>query len=154
MLRLPSPWWFHSSSTRISPLYNLYLAIWDVGDGRSRPYQSPSSKWHRFILTITDYFSKWAKAISLREVKTSDVIKFLKHHSSTVLVCHDELSMTTGPNSSVRLFRGSAISSESRVCPQWHTTHPLTTSQKLSTKLLGNFLRNLSQKASAAGMIS
>ena len=41
----------------------------------------PSSfKEHRFILAITDYFSKWAEVIPLREVKTSDVIKFIKHH--------------------------------------------------------------------------
>jgi len=30
-------------------------------------------------LTITDYFSKWAKVI-LKKVKMSDVIKFVKNH--------------------------------------------------------------------------
>jgi len=45
--------------------------------GSIRP---PSSKGHQFILAITDYFSKWAEAIPLREVKTFDVIKFIKHH--------------------------------------------------------------------------
>jgi len=40
----------------------------------------PSSKGHRFILVITDYFFKWAEAIPLREVKTSNAIKFIKHH--------------------------------------------------------------------------
>ena len=44
------------------------------------PISPPSAKGHRFILAITDYFSKWAEAIPLREVKTSDVIKFIKHH--------------------------------------------------------------------------
>jgi len=44
------------------------------------PISPPLSKGHRFILTITNYFSKWAEAIPLREVKTSDVIKFVKHH--------------------------------------------------------------------------
>ena len=44
------------------------------------PISPPSSKEHRFILPITDYFSKWAEVVSLREVKTSDVIKFIKHH--------------------------------------------------------------------------
>jgi len=39
-----------------------------------------SSKEHQFILTITDYFFKWMEAIPLKEVKTSDVIKFIKHH--------------------------------------------------------------------------
>ena len=39
---------------------------------------SPSStKGHQFILTITDYFSKWEEAIPL---KTSNVVNFIKHH--------------------------------------------------------------------------
>jgi len=44
------------------------------------PISPPSSKRHRFILAIIDYFSKWAEAIPSREVKTSDVIKFVKYH--------------------------------------------------------------------------
>jgi len=44
------------------------------------PISPPSSKGHRFILAITDYFSKWAEAIPLKKVKSSDVIKFIKHH--------------------------------------------------------------------------
>jgi len=39
------------------------------------PISPQTSKGHRFILVITDYFSKWAKAIPLKEVKMSDVIK-------------------------------------------------------------------------------
>ena len=46
----------------------------------TRPISPPTSKGYHFILTIMDYFSKWAKVIPLREVKTSDVIKFIKHH--------------------------------------------------------------------------
>ena len=44
------------------------------------PISPPSSKGHRFILGITDYFFKWAEDIPLREVKASDVVKFVKHH--------------------------------------------------------------------------
>ena len=44
------------------------------------PISPPSSKGHRFVLTIIDYFSRWAEAIPLKEVKTSDVIKFIKYH--------------------------------------------------------------------------
>src|SRR3954470_16830199 len=44
------------------------------------PIHPPSSKGHRFILAITDYFSKWAEAIPLQEVKATDVVKFIKHH--------------------------------------------------------------------------
>jgi len=44
------------------------------------PISPPSSKGHQFNLAITDFFSKWTEAIPLREVKASDVIKFVKHH--------------------------------------------------------------------------
>ncbi|KAF0891250.1 hypothetical protein E2562_009428 [Oryza meyeriana var. granulata] len=40
----------------------------------------PSSRGHRFILAATDYFSKWAEAIRLREVKSSNVINFLERN--------------------------------------------------------------------------
>ncbi|KAJ6802513.1 uncharacterized protein M6B38_192410 [Iris pallida] len=44
------------------------------------PITPPSSRGHRFIHAFTDYFSKWAEAVPLAEVKTSNVISFLKHH--------------------------------------------------------------------------
>jgi len=44
------------------------------------PISPPSSKGYQFILAITDYFSKWAEVIPLKEVKISDVIKFTKHY--------------------------------------------------------------------------
>jgi len=44
------------------------------------PISPSSTKDHRFILAITDYFSKWAEAIPLVEVKTSNVVNFIKHH--------------------------------------------------------------------------
>src|SRR4051812_1219414 len=43
------------------------------------PINPPSSRGHRFILAITEYFSKWAVAIPHREVKATDVVKFVKH---------------------------------------------------------------------------
>ena len=44
------------------------------------PISLPLAKGQWFILEITDYFSKWSEAVPLKEVKTSDVIKFIKHH--------------------------------------------------------------------------
>jgi len=44
------------------------------------PISPSSTKDHRFILAITDYFSKWAEAIPLMKVKTSNVVNFIKHH--------------------------------------------------------------------------
>ena len=44
------------------------------------PISPPLAKRHWFILAITDYFSKWAEAVPLVEVKTTNVINFIKHH--------------------------------------------------------------------------
>lgn len=44
------------------------------------PIDPPSSKGHRFILAATDYFSKWAEAIPLRETKVEDIIRFFRTH--------------------------------------------------------------------------
>ena len=37
-----------------------------------------SSKLHKYILTTTDYFTKWTKVISLKAVNENEVIQFLQ----------------------------------------------------------------------------
>jgi ribonuclease HI len=44
------------------------------------PIDPPTSRGHRFILAATDYFTKWAEAVPLKEVKASDVVKLFKTH--------------------------------------------------------------------------
>lgn len=44
------------------------------------PINPPSSKGHQFVHAITNYFSKQAEANPPMELKTSHVIKFLRHH--------------------------------------------------------------------------
>jgi len=39
-----------------------------------------SALQHPENIAITDYFSKWAKAVPLKEVKTPNVFKLIKHH--------------------------------------------------------------------------
>jgi ribonuclease HI len=39
-----------------------------------------SAKGHRFILAATDYFSRWADAVPLQEVKAGNVINFLERN--------------------------------------------------------------------------
>ena len=43
-------------------------------------FTPPSSKAHKYILAITDYFSKWAEAIPLKEVRAEDVADFIRTH--------------------------------------------------------------------------
>jgi len=57
--------------------YVLFMNIWYVD---YQTHQPLTSTRHRFILGITDYFSKWAEVVPLMEVKTSNVLKFIKHH--------------------------------------------------------------------------
>ena len=44
------------------------------------PISPPTYRGHCLILAITDYFSKWAEVVPLKEVKTPNVIKFIKYH--------------------------------------------------------------------------
>ena len=39
-----------------------------------------SSGGHLYILAATDYFSKWAEAVPLREVKKETVVNFIRTH--------------------------------------------------------------------------
>jgi len=69
----------HQASGRLRPTTSSWpFEMW--GMDVIGPISPPSSKGHRFILAITDYFSKWTEAIPLREIKTFNVIRFVKHH--------------------------------------------------------------------------
>jgi len=80
------------------------------------PISPPSSKGHCFILAITDYFSKLVEVVSLKEVKISVMIKFIKLHILYRFGVPDELSMIMDANSSAKHSRGSVINSEFKVC--------------------------------------
>jgi len=80
MSSLSDPWWLHSSGTRTSSHYNFFQAIRNVGMDVVGPINPPSSNGHRFILAITDTSLNGLNLCSLKEVKISDVIKFIKNH--------------------------------------------------------------------------
>ena len=82
------------------------------------PINPPSSKGHRFILTITNYFSKWAEAIPQKEVKTSDVIKFIKHHIIYHFGMPRWIIQDNGPQFVSQGFQNSATSLKFKVCLQ------------------------------------
>ena len=42
-----------------------------------------SSKLHKYILTATDYFSKWTEAIPLKVINDTEVIEFLQRNIVT-----------------------------------------------------------------------
>jgi hypothetical protein len=47
------------------------------------PINPPSSQQHNFIITATDYFTRWSKVPALRTVNTSQVIAFLNSNIIT-----------------------------------------------------------------------
>src|SRR3954471_5612638 len=63
-----------------------------------------SVKGHRSISTIIDYFSKWAKTVSLKKVEAPDIIQIaISTRVSISMASHDELSTTVDHNSLVFL---------------------------------------------------
>lgn len=44
------------------------------------PINSPSSKGHIYILAATDCFFEWAKTMPLKEIKHSQIIRFVRVH--------------------------------------------------------------------------
>ncbi|KAL0462150.1 UNVERIFIED_CONTAM: hypothetical protein Slati_0102600 [Sesamum latifolium] len=59
-----------------------------------------SSGGHLYILAATDYFSKWAEAVPLKEVKKENIVDFIALISSTVMEC---LGLTEEENARIRL---------------------------------------------------
>ena len=98
------------------------------------PINPSSTKGHRFILTITDYFSKWAETIPLIEVKTS-MWSILSNTTSFIgLVFPGGLFMIMVPNLQAKYSIDSAINTESRMWHQPLITQLLMVWRKHSTR--------------------
>ena len=72
-----------TSYISLQELLHPTVASWPFevwGIDAVEPISPSSTRGHRFILAMTDYFSKWTEAIPLVEVKTSNVVNFIKHH--------------------------------------------------------------------------
>src|SRR3954467_5777731 len=115
------------------------------------PIHLPSSRGHRFILAITDYFSKWAEAIPLREVKATDVVKFIKHYVIYRYGVPRRIVHDNGHNSLAPSSPASATNSEYRASPRLLIIRPQMGSPKPSTKLSQKSSRNSSPEANATG---
>jgi len=123
---LSDPWWLHPSSTGTSSSNIFFMAIWDVRNGCYRTHQLSNFQRTSLHLGHNNYFSMLAEVVPLKEVKISNMIKFIKHHILYRFGVPNELSMTMDPNLSVKHFRGFVTSSRSKVCLQQHTIQLLT----------------------------
>jgi len=80
MYSLSNPCRLYTSASGAAPSDCCFMAVRSMGIDVIGPISPSSTKGHRFLLAITDYFSKWAEAIPLIEVKISNVVNFIKLH--------------------------------------------------------------------------
>jgi hypothetical protein len=64
-----------------------------------------SSKGHRFILVATDYFTKWAEAVPLRNMTHREVISFVREHITYRFGVPQTLTTDQGPSFTSLQFR-------------------------------------------------
>jgi hypothetical protein len=62
------------------------------------PINPPSSIGHIFILTTTDYFTKWTEVVSLTYVQDEQVISFLESNIFSIFVLPLEIITDNGPS--------------------------------------------------------
>ena len=140
---------FHGDFVHQAPRHlHLTSSSWPIemwGMDVIGPIHPPTSRGHRFM-AIMDYFLKWAEVVPLKEVKTLNVIKFIKHHVLYRFGVPRRIVYDNGPQFVSQAFQSSVINLESKVCHQRHTIQPLMVSQKPSTRLFESFSRSLSRK--------
>jgi transposase InsO family protein len=64
-----------------------------------------SSKGHRFILVAMDYFTKWTKAVPLRNMTHQEVITFVQEHIIYRFGVPQTLTTNQGPSFMSHQFR-------------------------------------------------
>jgi hypothetical protein len=64
-----------------------------------------SSKGHRFILIAADYFTKWTKAVPLRNMTYQEVISFVQEHIIYRFVVPQTITTNQGPSFMSHQFR-------------------------------------------------
>ena len=104
----------HQSPELLHPTVALWpFDVWGIDI--VGPISPSSTKGHRFILAITDYFSKWAKQYHLLKSKLPTWLTSLNTMSSIDLVSPGGLFMTTVPNFQAKYSIGSTISTKFRM---------------------------------------
>lgn len=85
------------------------------------PIHLPSSRGHRFILPIIDYFSKWEEAVSLIEVKTANLIDFMHLNIIYRFGIPQKIIHDNGPQ--FRDHRFQKFCDKNRICSYVSTTY-------------------------------
>jgi hypothetical protein len=61
------------------------------------PINPPSSTWHIFILTTTDYFTKWTEVVPLRHARDKHVVSFIEFNIFSIFGIPLEIITNNGP---------------------------------------------------------
>ncbi|CAL8157612.1 unnamed protein product [Prunus armeniaca] len=101
-----------------------------------------SSRQHQYILAATDYFSKWAEAIPLKEVRADDVTNFIRNH---IIYCYGVPSKIISDNALYFKYK-----SMTKLCEKYRFQHSFSASYNPSSngqaeafnKVLCNILKN------------
>ena len=116
---------------------------------------SPSlTKGHRFILAITDYFSKWAEAIPLIEVETSNVVNFIIYHVIHRFGVPRRIIQIMVPNLQAKYSISFALSTIFRIWRQLLITLLLMVWRKHSIRQSSSYSRNSFRQINEIGMRS
>jgi len=112
----------------------------------------PSVKGHQFILAITDCFSKWTEAVPLVEVKTTNVVNFIRQNVIHQFGVPRRITHDNGPQFASQSFYWFATSTRFKMWRQLLTTLPLMDWQKHSTRRSSSFSKSSSPQANEIGM--
>ena len=70
----------HVPATDLHPIVKSMAAFLRMGSRLNRANSPSSSKGHKYILVVVDYFTKWVEAIPLKEVTQTEIIDFIEEH--------------------------------------------------------------------------
>jgi len=124
------------------------------GNRYHRTYQPFVNKRLSVHLSNNDYFSKWAEAIPLIEVKTSNVVNFIKHDVIQRFGVPRRIIHDNGPQFASQVFY--------QFCNKYRIQNITLTliilllmvQQKHSTRQLSSYSRNLFHQANEIGIRS
>lgn len=115
------------------------FASWGVDN--VGPFEKATDRVYKYILVVTDYFSKWAEPIAVRYFVSTTVTKFIRVHNTYRFVVPESITVDNGqPFKSAALYKLYKNTESERIIP-CGTTHLLIDSQKRSIRPSALYLK-------------
>jgi len=122
---MSNPCRFHTSTSGATSPYCCFVVIRDVGNRYRRTYEPLINLRSSVHFSNNRYFSKWAEAIPLIEVKTSSVVNVIKHHVIYRFGVPRQIIHDNGPQFSSQVFY--------RFCNKYQIQNVASTAYNLTT---------------------